>query len=1596
VDLIQDNKWQVRVTFLGPYCVVPHIPKEDAAYRRGSNHVNVHVDKQGCRPYIRGTLIRSSLIKSVEFLIALEKHILEFMEGERIFHDLSCCSGEYERRAGAEAPSFLRRRAHFDFGRKPRCVEPETACPLCLLLGRFDLPENRNVAGRQSVHFGNFDAEGHAVFPSFESFAGNRIGNRIDRSKGIAEDHHDIWEIDESVCGRYIGTVTFGQCAARLPALKYLLAAGLAQIDTLAGSLCRVDVLGAEGGISEHQSLLEAFFNLGRGPGRSRNGDPPASAVVESPPLDPSQSLPAFEWIVRGRLTAETPFLVGTNRDGAKTGPAIAPTLDGRLRIPHSAIRGALRETMQAMAEGGGCNAGFGEPTPCECDVCRTLNRVAIADAKSDPGLPVEVRRRIGLAPASGTLKRGAVFDMEAGPRGLCFSFELRLRSHTEEIDPLLLGALALWKRGMLFVGGSQGTGKGRMSLQITGSRLLKLYAGPDLLKRLLARGFLGNTDRRLFEDLAEREIKFPDVRAPWQKIEYTLAFRSPLIIRDPSSALSREDSHGKNCHAVQVRKTVLDRKPDGTYRSIHLPFLKGESLRGLLKHATGKTAFPTRHDQEECQCDVCALLGNERRRGLLVIEDAEPIDAEGMRLDPRALETGTFDRAAIDRFQGGAVHGWGYDDTPLVAAPHRPLAFKGIIWAHEALLEKRFKRARNLLASTLADLRDGLLPVGGCGAVGYGKVASLRLESNPLGLALRPEPITPSRCGENRLAGHGASCPALDREKVYHPYYFLEPKGTVCRTRELVPHDRFIEDRFTGKLLCTLKTDGPVFVPDVHESAERGRHQEYRFMRICGRPALPGSMIRGVVSSVFEALTNSCFRVLDEDRRLSWRMDASHDGNLEHYHPGRVTVEAGKWKIEKMTEARLPFYDTSKTFKKIAQPTRAAAAIARASTLIHEFLGSLAPQERNEILRGRIPINVELAKADRKNPHDTIVCSLKPGGMEGYLKISGPNVLEMKRHRGPDGSEVPLEEKALDACSFPDIRHEEVLHVRVKSKGRQIPVTRRLGKKEDRIIEYIMKKRCERIFLPTSDKRIYDIPPAVVERYAELVQMMKENPQAPPRVFQTFPLNTDDYTGLQAGDLVYFREDDAGSTAVDIVPVRISRRMAPHRLGEMLARSFRPCTARPAKKEVLRADGPDAACKAETTRQEGLCPACLLFGTPSYKGRVRFGIAFHDGGVKWYMGPKDEAGTSGETLTLPILEAPRPAWAMPAPKTLDRELPEVPGRKFYVHHPSTVDHLRERRLERGPNNCTIELMGGGNRFEFEVDFDNLSAEELGLLIYSIELQEGLGHKLGKGKPLGLGTSTMSVDAILCRDVESGALSKDVSREKRSFMESGFRQLEEWSRNEGKDWKWFEIPRIASLHEMLRMPDGDGMKVFYPTLKQDQDMDGGYPCYETIKETWGNEERRMHLTTPWNPWHPLKNLKTAQAGPMRRLPGGQKGETGSRTSNHTASAGPMESCARMQFGAAPRASTLYVTNLPYSSTTDEVKSFFSMAGNVVWVRLLEDRESGRPKGNGFVEMASAEEAARARELLQNKPFKERPVRIDWAKQRGGWKPEMTT
>jgi cold-inducible RNA-binding protein len=84
---------------------------------------------------------------------------------------------------------------------------------------------------------------------------------------------------------------------------------------------------------------------------------------------------------------------------------------------------------------------------------------------------------------------------------------------------------------------------------------------------------------------------------------------------------------------------------------------------------------------------------------------------------------------------------------------------------------------------------------------------------------------------------------------------------------------------------------------------------------------------------------------------------------------------------------------------------------------------------------------------------------------------------------------------------------------------------------------------------------------------------------------------------------------------------------------------------------------------------------------------------------------------------------------------------------------------------------------------------------------------------------------------------------------------------------------------------------------------------------------------------------------------------------------------------------------LYVGNLSYETTEEELQALFSQAGSVTSVALPTDRQTGRPRGFGFVEMSTEEEARKAISMFNGQTVRERQIKVNESRPRedGGFR-----
>jgi CRISPR-associated protein (TIGR03986 family) len=1240
----------------------------------------------------------------------------------------------------------------------------------------------------------------------------------------------------------------------------------------------------------------------------------------------------------------------------------------GRYRIPRSLLRGVLRRDLRTAFGGSACNVELGGMNPCECKVCAVMRRITIRDSKSDYAEPPDIRYRIRLNPYTATVDEGALFDMEVGPEGIAFPFVLRYRG--EHMPEELSSILHYWMDGKAWLGGSGSTGKGRFQLTDLEVFEWKLSEKEGLELYIKERGRRGEEQEIVKKahpqglklsslHLLPCVIPYLDYLNPlWTKVSYEIEGSSPLISADTIHALLDEN----NRDAIMYEKRVMC---GNTGEPETIPTIKGETIRGIVRTAVGKRSGGLDiDDHEDCSCHICAIFGNEHEAGKVRFEDLTPVPtvsdqgqcgqavgANSHSPEQPAPPTDTevykkykhIDHVAIDRFHGGAEDAMKFDTYALAGSPKQPIVLKGRLWIKNDLS----KDYRKKIADALADARDGLYPIGGKTGVGYGWVSGFKkIEAPEEFMQLIPEKSAPQPAKPGSYSYSDLPKLKLESGHIYYPHYFLKPGEKVDREQKMIGHEKF-HDEYTsvdgkkeklisGKITCKLTTVTPLIIPDTGD--EKGRdnndtknctpaseeimnagktttgnaHKSYKFFRIHDNIMIPGSEIRGMISSVYEAITNSCFRIFDEKDRLSWRMEAK--GLSKKLKKGRITkVKNGAdFEVEIYKKsARVPFYDGHvNPFEKLNdnQINGTESATLWVKEWLTKLKVSLSKPKRSDNwrkLKGtfykndedgyhiefslrnqsyNVHQNVSIFERDIYSKHTDntsitfwfneenipyFMASLvepddKTGWMEktGYLKVTGPNKVEVE-----DLQEGKLPYEVHDGIP------EDWQQIRVNGlkKEKDGTVTKVFRCSFNGKL-YTMSKWCETFFYEKDVSKT--VTKEAVLQYQRLIEKYQKNPQASPEVFQSLPTKRTNES-LKNGDLVYVILDEKTDVAKEIIPVQISRHIDEESLGfKMPDDNLRQCCGREVLEEGLLKDIGDSLSLLPqlnnlfSIHPNGLCPACRLFGTTSYKGRVRFGFAHLLNEPKWLV---SGGNGSGGPLTLPLLERPRPTWSMPSDES------KVPGRKFYIHHNGWREvQGQQNSISKAENNRTVEPLAEGNEFTFDVHFENLREWELGLLLYSLELETGMGHKLGMGKPLGFGSVKIDIKRLMTFKITGNNIGWNSSEDAiDNYIYEGFKKLIEWFRNDtdssvastefgvmneemikGLNARLSEIAHIQDMRLLLQIPKGNPI-VKYPTLNdKSEGCIPGY-VYEKLSKTevLPHEERIKYLTTACSPWN---------------------------------------------------------------------------------------------------------------------------------------------
>lgn len=594
-----------------------------------------------------------------------------------------------------------------------------------------------------------------------------------------------------------------------------------------------------------------------------------------------------------------------------------------------------------------------------------------------------------------------------------------------------------------------------------------------------------------------------------------------------------------------------------------------------------------------------------------------------------------------------------------------------------------------------------------------------------------------------------------------HNPYHFVPVKpgeraGDIARgdvgqaiSAPQVTHDRYLSGTVSGRLVCRLVAERPVVVGACQSPGEGGVTGVEPFL-LGGRPAIPATSLKGLVSSTLEGATNSALRVLDNAFYSYRKTMLEEDRSRILSALGMVLEEGGKLRLRPLT---LPLLKAAGN--KAALPTNYVPMFDVPNLKV--YIGSRQTIGdpvgfRHRTFRADAPIYYGMRLA----PPGWAGAGVLDVTAQVYAK--GPWVL---------GQTPVICENPRPWNDIPDAERANYTRGILRVLG--------IWDRDD-----MPSTKKHEIFIPYPDgaaaRQTFEIPDDVLERFHQLADDRTSDREELP--YEPRDTRRNDGSAalenrfrLKAGDLVYFAPNSSGKAVGEISLSAIWR-------GRVETVNNNVATAARAhdffaaiSKELL----PFSRQRAVVTVAEQMFGFVEQLGNGAdptsrgglaLQGRVRFSHALLErvGDRDFSSWRQGSVGASPfeEPSTLRILSTPKP----PSPALYFKKAQGQPGyirkpglrvgthhpqgRKVYLHHRANHDgHWKTGNNDNSEQKSRVRPLQKGAELWFHVEFSNLSRAELGALCYALRPTPAFRHKLGMGKPLGLGTVRIDPVALL-------------------------------------------------------------------------------------------------------------------------------------------------------------------------------------------------------------------------------------------------------
>ncbi|MEQ8172702.1 MAG: TIGR03986 family CRISPR-associated RAMP protein, partial [Candidatus Eremiobacterota bacterium] len=518
--------------------------------------------------------------------------------------------------------------------------------------------------------------------------------------------------------------------------------------------------------------------------------------------------------------------------------------------------------------------------------------------------------------------------------------------------------------------------------------------------------------------------------------------------------------------------------------------------------------------------------------------------------------------------------------------------------------------------------------------------------------------------------------------------------------------------------------------------------------------PVIPGSEIRGMIRNAFEALTNSCMSTIDDKQLLYKR-------TTQPGKPGMLVKENNQWKIKKCKKYMLKVYACDKDPNFISSVD--------ITTKLWNILSSLKFSENDRKKsyfynpRNEYKLAPEFKKINKK-----ISITIDGKKLHYHTKMTEQEkeqLLNLSSDKNYIEAIETLYKKSQKYHSKEEVKEKEKEKIWFKVDGKyngkhympetlsELSFNQQYGKDWEtgfiHIAEDIERKHHDSIFVLTNEVEVISDNKAI-KNFLESIKLYQDKSinihfrKEEHSGYKYLKINNFDNTDLLNGFLIYYTKHNSNYY---ISPAAIGREVFHNKLSTYnIIKNYNPCA-----------------------KLDNLCSACVLFGISgenkeSASSRLRFTDAFIVNDKKledYYENPVilPELASPKLSATEFYLKKPEGGadlWNYDYAIENKQEIsytPSIRGRKFYWHKKITSTPSEKNKVSE--RNIKIRPLKKGNEFTFKVYFNDITENELKKLLWVINIgtKKENAHKIGMGKPVGMGSVKISVNDVKVRNI---------------------------------------------------------------------------------------------------------------------------------------------------------------------------------------------------------------------------------------------------